>query len=136
MTERPMTSLPRLSASASATEVIDALDRSGCAVVEALVAGQTVDDLLDQLAPYMEATPTGEDEISGALTRRTGAVPARAPASWDMLRHPTILAVAKHYLAPPGQRFHITASPRPPAGPGRSADSSGPVDLRVLPWPG
>lgn len=99
--------LPRLDASTSVADAIAALDGAGCAVIESLVPVETVEAVLAELAPHMEATATGQDEISGSLTRRTGAVPARAPSSWPMLQHPTILGIADHYLAGPDERFHI-----------------------------
>jgi hypothetical protein len=100
-------SLPRLDASAPVPKIIAALDGAGCAVIESLVSPGVVAAVLDDLAPYMEATETGQDEISGVLTRRTGAVPSRSPASWGLLQHPTVLAIAEHYLAGPDERFHI-----------------------------
>ena len=103
-----MTTQPRrLDASAEPNEVIAAFDADGCAVVEQLVSAHVCEAILEQLSPFMAATATGQDHISGLLTRRTGAVPRRARASWELLRHGTVLAVAEHYLAPPGQRFHI-----------------------------
>ena len=110
MTAAPNTSLlpvPQLEGLPNPQQVIDALELTGCVVIESLVDAATVEAVLAELAPYMEATPTGEDEISGSGTRRTGAVPSRSPSSWPMLRHPTLLAAAEHFLAPPGQRLHI-----------------------------
>ncbi len=117
----PTVSLPRLDRGCATAEVIEALDTAGCAVVKQLADPETVDALLGQLDPHMAATPTGDDEMSGSLTRRTGAVPVRAPASWDMLRHPTILDVAGHYLAPPGQRFHVCTAVTSDLLPGAAA---------------
>ena len=77
--------LPRLTADAPLRDILDALDMAGCAVIERLVDEETVARVLAELAPYMEGTATGGDEISGALTRRTGAVPVRSPASWPMI---------------------------------------------------
>ena len=99
--------LPRLEPAAGPQDLVAALDYAGCAVVDSLASAGVVSAVLSQLEPHMEATATGQDDVSGHLTRRTGAVPARAPASWELLRHPLVLPVAEHYLAPPGQRFHI-----------------------------
>jgi ectoine hydroxylase-related dioxygenase (phytanoyl-CoA dioxygenase family) len=113
--------VPNLPATALAADVIGTLEEHGCAVIEALVAEESVAALLQQLAPFMDATATGQDEMSGALTRRTGAVPGRAPASWEMLRHPTILGVAEHFLAPPGQQFHVGTAVTSDLLPGQTA---------------
>ena len=90
-------------------------------VIDELATGALVAALREQLEPYMEATATGQDELSGVRTRRTGAVPGRAPASWELLRHPTILGVAEHFLAPPGQRFHIGTAVTSDLLPGQTA---------------
>lgn len=113
--------LPRLAADAAPGDLIAALDEAGCAVVESLADQAVVAAILDQLAPYMERTATGQDEISGNLTRRTGAVPARAPASWDLLRHPLLTTVARHHLAPPGQRMHLCTAVTSDLLPGQEA---------------
>lgn len=117
------TELPRLDAASEPDRVIEVVGQAGCAVIESLVPDELVEQLRTQLEPHMDATPTGEDDISGSLTRRTGAVPARAPASWDMLRHPTILAIAEHYLAPPGQRFHVCTAVTSDLLPGQEAQA-------------
>lgn len=121
MTDRSAMDVPRLAAGASADELVDALDATGCAVVERLVAPEVVGAVLAELAPYMDATATGEDAISGRRTRRTGAVPARSRASWDLLRHPVVLEVARRFLAPPGQRFHICTAVTSDLLPGEDA---------------
>lgn len=114
-------SIPRLQPDVGAGEVVAALEEQGCAIIEALVSNDTVDTLLEQLSPYMDATATGQDAISGSLTRRTGAVPGRAAASWELLRQPTVLGVAEHFLAPPGQRFHIGTAVTSDLLPGQTA---------------
>lgn len=115
--------IPRLASDTSREEVIAALELSGCVIIESLATTESVTNILDQLAPFMERTPAGQDELSGLRTRRTGAVPARAPASWSLIREPTILAVAEHFLAPPGQRFHICTAVTSDLLPGQEAQS-------------
>ncbi|MXW97841.1 MAG: phytanoyl-CoA dioxygenase family protein [Acidimicrobiaceae bacterium] len=113
--------LPRLEPAAGPQDLVAALDYAGCAVVDSLASAGVVSAVLSQLEPHMEATATGQDDVSGHLTRRTGAVPARAPASWELLRHPLVLSVAEHYLAPPGQRFHICTAVTSELLPGQGA---------------
>ena len=115
------TDAPALPADASTEEVIATLEAHGCAVVEALAEPDTIARVLEQLEPFMEATRPGEDEMSGLRTRRTGAVPGRAPASWELLRHPTVLGVAEHFLNDPGQRFHIGTAVTSELLPGQTA---------------
>ncbi len=117
----PTVELPRLPEDAPASAVIDALDQAGCVVIERLVDEATITAVLGELAPHMEATVTGADELSGDRTRRTGAVPARSPSSWPMILHPVILAVAEHHLGDPGHRFHLCTAVTSDLLPGQTA---------------
>src|SRR5262245_37859250 len=92
--------IPRLPASAPASDVADALDREGCAVVERLVPPALLDRARGELAPYIDATPFGPDEFSGRQTRRTGGLIARSETCRDVVTHPLVLdsvkAILKH----------------------------------------
>jgi len=99
--------LPRLSSSTTVAGLVEALDSAGCAVVESLVDELTVHAILAELSPFMDGTATGEGAISGLLTRRTGAVPARSRSSWPLIQHPLMLGAAQHFLADDKQRFHL-----------------------------
>lgn len=122
MTAAPI-ALPRLGADAPAEAVLEELDRAGCVVIERLVEDTTIAAVLDELGPHMVATPTGDDDLSGRRTRRTGAVPARSPSSWPMITHPTILAVAEHHLGGPGQHFHLCTAVTSDLLPGQRAQA-------------
>ncbi len=113
--------LPRLGSEATAVEVMSALDQAGCAIVERLVSGNTIAAVKRELEPFARQTPTGGDHISGELTRRTGAVPTRSPSSWPMIQHPTILAIAEHYLGGPDERFHLCTAVTSDLLPGQTA---------------
>jgi hypothetical protein len=54
-----MTSIPRFAADASAHDVAGALTTAGAAIIERLVPGSLVDELLGQMHPFIEATPFG-----------------------------------------------------------------------------
>ena len=63
----------------TAADIAAALDVDGCVVVDEL-AGATIDQVRDELAPFLETTPFGPDSFSGRHTRRTGGLIARSPA--------------------------------------------------------
>jgi hypothetical protein len=69
-----MTSIPRFAADASAHDVAGALTTAGAAIIERLVPGSLVDELLGQMHPLIEATPFGGDDFVGRRTKRTGAL--------------------------------------------------------------
>ena len=66
--------IPRFDASATAEEVAAAIRDHGAAVVERLVDEATCDRVVEEMAPWIDATPYGADAFSGTATRRTGAI--------------------------------------------------------------
>ncbi|MFM7082272.1 MAG: hypothetical protein ACKOYI_10010, partial [Actinomycetota bacterium] len=63
---RPATTaadIPRFTADASAANVAVALTTAGVAIIERLVPEPTVDALLAEMQPYIDATPHGADDF-------------------------------------------------------------------------
>jgi len=88
---------------ASAGELHETLARDGALIVDDLAStlpggDAQLDRLIDEMTPYIDATPAGGDSFSGRSTRRTGALIARSPASHDVIQHPTILDVTSRLL--------------------------------------
>ncbi len=57
-----------------------------------------MDQLADEVEPFIEASEAGRDEYDGRLTRRTGALIARCPAVRRLVMHPTAVGVARHLM--------------------------------------
>jgi ectoine hydroxylase-related dioxygenase (phytanoyl-CoA dioxygenase family) len=92
---------------ADPTQVTDAIAAAGAAVVERLVDDAVIDAVLTEMAPHLNATPTGGDDFAGRNTRRTGALLARSPSSAAMIAHPLVLAVADAFLWPSKTTFQL-----------------------------
>jgi ectoine hydroxylase-related dioxygenase (phytanoyl-CoA dioxygenase family) len=84
--------------SATPADVAAAIRRDGCVVVDRRAPRAAMDRVLDELDPWLEATPTG-DEFGGHRTRRTGGLVARSPASRELMMDPLVLGTAKEVLA-------------------------------------
>ena len=67
----------------------EVLAANGCVVVDDLVDPAVFDAMETELAPFMAATPYGDD-FSGHQTRRTGGLVARAPTSHALVMHPLV----------------------------------------------
>ena len=78
-------------------DVVAALSRHGFAVIEDAMDGPSCDRLVDEMRPYLDATPHGLHGLGG--TRRVGALVARSPTSHRMIAHPAVLAVARAVLS-------------------------------------
>lgn len=92
-------SLIHLPSDVSVDEVVRCLDEEGCCIIDNAVSNDVVDAVNDQIGPYLERTPEGENNAVGKLTRRCGAVPARSQASHKIVMHPTVLGATRKFLA-------------------------------------
>jgi hypothetical protein len=101
-------------------EVAAAVVRDGAVIVEDVAESGLLDLIEAELRPFLEATPTGPDDFSGNLTRRTGSLIARSPASRDLVMHPLALGGARTLLGQATNiQLHLTQAIA--IGPGETA---------------
>ena len=98
--------IERLPATTHPERVAEILARDGCAVIERLAPEDVMRSALDELAPWIDATPTGRDDFAGRRTRRTGGLVARSPTCRALVQHPLVLAATKQLLAG-ATSFHL-----------------------------
>jgi ectoine hydroxylase-related dioxygenase (phytanoyl-CoA dioxygenase family) len=110
--------IPRFDAAAASEQVAAALREHGVAIVEHLAPPELCDAVEADLQPHIAATPTGGDEFTGAHTRRTGALLARAPSTTDMIAHPLVLDVADKVLWEKKTTFQLHLTQAITIGPG------------------
>ncbi len=114
--------LTHLPADAPSDEVSDVLARDGCVVIDRVLDRATIDALRSEMAPYMEATPKGEDAFDGLETKRAGMLVARSPSARVVIMNPTVLEVAARALSHASAfQLHITEIIE--VGPGALAQS-------------
>lgn len=87
------TRLTTFDRTAPAQEIIAALRADGGVIVERLASGETMDQVHDELRPFLDATPTGQDDFAGRLTRRTGSLVARSTTFRDLAAHRLVVEV-------------------------------------------
>ncbi|MFQ5697155.1 MAG: phytanoyl-CoA dioxygenase family protein, partial [Myxococcota bacterium] len=102
--------------------VRDVLDRDGCVVVDRLVDPQALQRVLEEMQPYLDATPPGSDGFSGQRTRRSGGLVARSAAARELVAHPLALATTRALLAQ-ATGFHLHLTQVIAIGPGESAQA-------------
>ncbi len=86
-------SVVHLPANTSVAEIHDVLQRDAALVIDELASIEQIDAINAEMAPFIEATPSGSDDFSGRNTKRTGALIARSPSSHVLIQHPMILGV-------------------------------------------
>ncbi len=113
----PIAHLPH---DAAPDEVAAVIGRDGAVIMDAVVDGALLDRIEAELRPFLDATPTGPDDFSGNLTRRTGSLIARSPTSRELVMHPLTLAAARVFLGHATNiQLHLTQAIA--IGPGETA---------------
>ncbi len=92
-------SIKHLPASANGDEVAAVLEQDGVVVVDRVVSPVTLDEVAQELRPWMEATRPGPDDFAGRRTRRTGGLVARSPKCRDLVMNPLVLATNRKFLS-------------------------------------
>lgn len=87
-----------------------ALEADGAVILRDMLEPQARAHLVEQLTPYIDATPMGNDDFTGRKTQRTGALVARVPACRGLVTDTRILDAAQTFLAPYTERIllHLT----------------------------
>jgi len=83
--------IEHLDASVAPEKVGEILARDGSCVVDCVATPARMDQLREELAPFIEATPTGRDEFAGHNTRRTGGLIGRSKIARELIEHPLVL---------------------------------------------
>ncbi|MFR9729472.1 phytanoyl-CoA dioxygenase family protein [Saccharopolyspora sp. MS10] len=88
----------RFAKDASTEEILTSVRTNGYAIVEDVLSHETVDALLEEMTPYIDATPFGPDAFAGQTTKRTGSLVARSETGRKLVTHPLCLSVARGLL--------------------------------------
>ena len=102
-----MVQLRQFEAGTDPATVLEAVSADGAAVITNLLPPDLLARVNEELAPWVQATPTGRDDFSGRLTTRTGALVARSPACREVVMDPTVVGMANQFLAPYTNRIQL-----------------------------
>jgi hypothetical protein len=78
--------------------IVEHLRRDNYVIIDDLVSQETMDVVQAELAPYLDATPSGYNAMIGKKTRRTGALIARSPECRKIIQNSTILNSVAEFL--------------------------------------
>ena len=107
----PLQTLP---SQATAAEIVAAIEQDGAVILKDAITPKTVQQMVDKVMPYIDATPMGNDDFTGRHTQRTGALVARTPTCRELILHPQVLEAARCYLGPYTDKIllHLTQTIR------------------------
>ncbi|MBI5090261.1 MAG: phytanoyl-CoA dioxygenase family protein [Actinobacteria bacterium] len=94
-----LTTLP--GTTTSVDDVVAVIEADGGVIVAGLADGATLDGLWRDLGPRLSDVGWGQDDFSGARTRRVSAIFARTRHAVPILTHPLFLGAAERFLQVP-----------------------------------
>lgn len=101
--------LQHLPAAADLADIVAALRADGAVIIDNVVAPDVIDRAMEELRPFIDATPYSGDDFGGRLTKRTGALIARSETSRSFVTHPLILSVVGDILGhSTNHQLHLT----------------------------
>ena len=124
-------SLQTLPPDSKPSDLVAALQRDGACIVRALLPPEQIDELTAETNPWIERSKVGGDGFTGRLTKRTGALIARAPSTRPVITHPLVLAAAREFLGPWCQTIQLHLTQTIDILPGQSAQ---PLHRDRLAW--
>jgi len=104
------------------SKILEALERDGCVVIDAVLNRADIDQVTRELAPHLEVTPKGEDEFDGLETRRVGGLVARSQKAREIIMNPIVLDVTAKVLAH-ATTFQLHLTELMSLGPGSAAQA-------------
>ena len=116
-----MTELTRFEAQADVDKIVSVIQTEGALILENVLSPGEVDAVVDEITPFIDATPFGADKFTGRQTKRTGALVARSPACRKLVMNPTVRAAAAQFLSPWSPRIQLHLSQVISIGPGQAA---------------
>ena len=82
-------------------------ERDGALIVGEAMSPALLDQVLDEVMPYVEATAPGRDAFTGYRTTRTGALVARSPGCRTLVMDPLVRAMCDAVLLPNCERYQL-----------------------------
>lgn len=102
-------------------QIVAAVAADGCAIIERAVPESTIDAVLSEMAPYVDAIDPGSDDFTGRNTRRAGSLIARSTASHELVMHPAVLGVAEAIIGKNATNIQLHLTQIIEIGPGEPA---------------
>jgi ectoine hydroxylase-related dioxygenase (phytanoyl-CoA dioxygenase family) len=97
----------RFDRTATADQVVAALETEGYAVVEGLADGAAMDAINADFDPYLDRVQRGTTDFAGFKTRRINNLIAKSKTCGDLALNPLVMAVCDRVLLPYCVRYHL-----------------------------
>ena len=92
--------IKRFKEDTSVKEIIEAIRNDAAVIIENLIDKNKVEEVRNQLKPYLLSSKTGKSEFSGLSTKRIGALIARSQGCRELAVNPLIKNILDGFLGP------------------------------------
>ena len=93
-------------------KILEIIERDAAVVIYNVLSSKDLDDIKNELKPYLQNDIEGDNEFTGFQTKRVGALMARSPKCRELALNPTINALSAKFLEPhcDGYQLHFTSA--------------------------
>ena len=105
-------SIQHVNADADLDIILEIIDRDAAVVIDNVLSDDDLNQITNELQPYLNNDIEGDNEFTGFQTKRVGALIARSPKCRELALDPTINALSKKFLEPhcDGYQLHFTSA--------------------------
>ena len=75
-------------------KILEIIERDAAVVIDNVLSSKDLDDIKNELKPYLQNDIEGDNEFTGFQTKRVGALMARSPKCRELALDPTINALS------------------------------------------
>lgn len=90
--------IPRFSNTASQAEIINALEETGCAIIECLVPDRLLDRINTELDPYFDTWGFGSGTFMPTKAKKMNRLAVKSASSHELIAHSFILGLVEECL--------------------------------------
>jgi len=101
--------------------IADVLREDGCVVVAGVASAATMDQVFEEVEPWLAKTEPGYSDFLGRATRRSGALIAKSPTARTLISSPVVLGVLDLALGDHASTYQIDLTQLIDIGPGEAA---------------
>ena len=91
--------LQYLSANADSNKIANQVEKDGAPILNDVIRQSETEQLIAEIGPFIDNTPTGKDDFPRYDTQRTGALKSRSATCRSLYRNNLIFGAATRYLS-------------------------------------
>ena len=103
------------------TDVINAINEQGAAIIEGLAPPETLREINQELSPIIDRANDGDSPFVGVHTKRIGGLVTKVPSCHNLVMHSEVLEIANAILGKYCERIQLHVAQAMSVGPNSDA---------------